>query len=82
MSLFEEAESFGFRLSEADLVIVVLVSHAYLEPGAGVRYVPVNLAPFGVITQYSHPPSLRLNRALRELRRQTVQRLGTARAGA
>lgn len=77
IALFEQAESFGFQLRESDLTMIVLVSHAYSqEPDIGTRYVPRHPMPFGVITQYSWPPSLRLNCALRELRRQALLRLG------
>jgi hypothetical protein len=77
IALFEQAESFGFQLRDSELVMIVLVSHAYShEPDSGTRYVPRQPMPFGVITQYSSPPSLRLNLALRELRRQALLRLG------
>lgn len=77
IALFEQAELFGFQLREPELVMVVLVSHAYSRgPNRGTPYVPSYATPCGVITQYSWPPSLRLNRALRELRRQALLRLG------
>lgn len=83
IALFEQAESLGFHLREPDLVMVVLVSHAYSqEPERGARYVPRRPMSFGVITQYSSPPSLRLNRALRDLRRQALLRLGKCNAEA
>jgi hypothetical protein len=82
VSLFEKVESLGFQLREGDLVMIVLVSHAYPEPATSTTYVPVNPRQFGVITQYSHPPSLKLNRALRDLRRQTLLRLGVSEAEA
>ncbi|MFP7723611.1 hypothetical protein [Lysobacter sp. A3-1-A15] len=82
VSLFEQAESLGFYLREGDLVMIVLVSHGYPEPKTSTPFVPVNPRQFGVITQYSHPPSLKLNRALRDLRRQALLRLGTSEAEA
>ena len=73
IALFEQAESIGFQLKEPDLVMVVLVSHAYPQaPESGAKYVRRDPMAFGVITQYSAPPSLRLNRALQDLRRQAL----------
>lgn len=82
LSLFEQAETLGFELREADLVMLVLVSHAYRETELYTSYAPVYPAQFGVVSQYSRPPSLRLNRALRDLRRQALLRLGTSEAEA
>ena len=82
ISLYEQSESFGFRLSEPDLVMIVLVSHAYRQPESDTLYVPVNPRQCGVITQYSHPPSLRLNSALRDLKRHALVHLGASQAEA
>ena len=80
--LFEQAESFGFQLCDADLVMIVLVSHAYLSLDAGTPHVQIESNSFGVITQYSQPPSLRLNRAVRGLRSQALKRLDLSSAEA